>query len=146
MKEQEFYTSKVFEGYENIQINDLDELSLPQLIFLVYKIFGIRQRTSPDWRGTYVLSRGYTYGDVSYGILNDSQFENKLRNWLHDHSCTYCKSVFHMKSECPKLAAKRCSVCRRQGHTARRYTDIDALRRCCKRSTASPGGRSKRHY
>lgn len=133
LKEQEFYTSKSFEGYENTEIKDLDELSLSQLIFLVYKIFGTHQRTSSYWRGSNVLSRQYIYGDVSYGVLGDSEFQNKLRSWLQKHSCTYCKSIIHAKSECPKLAAKHCSVCHKQGHTADKCNDIDALRRRYKR-------------
>lgn len=133
-KKVEFYLSGQYDKYETATIYDLDHLTLQQLIFLVYKIFGENAKCE-NFRDGPVLSRFFIYGDVSYARHGDEAFKCKLVGWLGDKSCEYCGYLSHYDGTChirdTEQKTKQCTVCYKQGHRLSECRDLIALRKRC---------------
>ena len=57
-----------------------DELTIPQLEYMIYKMRGIDFQRRERAASYSIFSRDYTYGDVSYGIMTDTEYERVLRH------------------------------------------------------------------
>jgi hypothetical protein len=51
--------------------------------------------------------------DSGYGDPNGPKF-----------TCTYCKSIWHVKHECPRIASLLCGTCKGYGHVAKNCTRL----------------------
>ena len=133
--QEAFILSGQFEGYENTTKEQLETLSLSQLIFLAYKIYGYTCKTigdaRRDSRSTPTISREYIYGDVSYGRLDDFQFREKLIDRLESGECSHCRSLFHLKEKCPEILKRLCIACKKSGHYLEECEDLKAIRQTC---------------
>ena len=122
-----------FPDSDKVVVADLDRLTMPQLIFLVYKLYKFTSRKTGDryhdGRQYATLSRTYVTGDVSYHKFTDEQWRQRLIQRLTEGACTECKTVCHTKDTCPIILAKECIACGKSKHLIQECTDVEALRR-----------------
>ena len=65
--------------YTTLTQKQYDELTITQLEYMIYKMQGIDFQRRERAASYSIFSRDYTYGDVSYGIMTDTEYERVLR-------------------------------------------------------------------
>ena len=116
-----------FEGFEQTGKDDLEKLTLSQLIFLGFKVHGYDHDNSISVSySAPLLKRKYSSYDSWQ--LSDSQFKDKIIQFLKRNSCSMCGNVFHKLLSCPKYLIKKCIACSGLGHYVSECDDLVRLR------------------
>jgi hypothetical protein len=91
----ELETGVPLKALKRCEVPQLSDRALDLLILYLYKVPYLN----------FGVSKNQYYGAVVQMIINH-------------HSCVYCNSIHHTKSQCPILQRKRCFRCKCLGHVA----------------------------
>lgn len=93
-----------FELETSLSLKDLKRCQVPQL-----------SNQALDLLVLYKYRRPY----INFGKLSKNQYYGAVVHLItKHHSCVYCNSIHHNKTQCPILRKKRCFKCMRFGHIA----------------------------
>ena len=111
----DYYDTLHFDGYEKTKKSDLKDMTLRQIMYLVYKYYGVCN----------FMERLCVVGDGGIMRCNDETLKSRLIHYslnVHDVGCSYCKEIFHKNKNCPLLAKKYCTTCQTNGHDVKTCT------------------------